>query len=48
MVASRARIGWAAGAAAALAALLGWAWRDGGEEPLRLIAEPVDLPGATR
>ena len=34
--------------AVAIAALLGWAWHDGGEVPLRLIAEPVVLPGASR
>lgn len=26
--------------------LLAYAWRDGGREPLRPIAEPVPLPGA--
>ncbi|MFN5243717.1 MAG: hypothetical protein ACK564_06910 [Novosphingobium sp.] len=31
--------------AAALVALLVWAWHDGGEVPQRLIAEPVTLPG---
>ena len=33
-------------AAVALAALLGWAWADGGQQPLRAISEPVALPGA--
>ncbi|MFM2273489.1 MAG: hypothetical protein RL702_2554 [Pseudomonadota bacterium] len=33
-------------AALALAALLGWAWADGGEQPLRVISEPVTIPGA--
>lgn len=31
-----------------LAALAGIAWLDGGEEPLRPIAQPVDLAGAAR
>lgn len=30
----------------ALAGVLGLAWRDAGREPLRLIAQPVHLPGA--
>jgi hypothetical protein len=34
------------GAAAVLVGLLAAAWIDGGEEPLRLISEPVNLPGA--
>jgi hypothetical protein len=33
---------------AVIAALLGLAWIDGGEEPLHPIAEPVELPGASR
>lgn len=33
--------------AAGLAALLAWAWADGGEEPLRAISEPVSIPGAS-
>ena len=36
------------GAVAALVGLLALAWIDGGEEPLRLIAEPVNLPGAAQ
>ncbi|WP_374405845.1 hypothetical protein [Pelagerythrobacter sp.] len=36
------RIAWAA--AAVIAVLLLYAWIDGGEEPLRPIAQPVDLP----
>ena len=32
----------------ALAALLAYAWADGGEEPLRDLAEPVPVPGAAR
>lgn len=32
-------------AAFAVATLVGLAWFDGGEEPLRPIAEPVALPG---
>jgi len=31
-------------AALALAALLAWAWYDGGERPLRTIEEPIELP----
>lgn len=30
--------------AAVLFAILGWAWWDGGEEPLRPIAQSVDFP----
>jgi hypothetical protein len=33
---------------AAVGVVLAWAWRDGGEEPLREIAAPVQLPGAAR
>ncbi|WP_263617977.1 hypothetical protein [Qipengyuania aquimaris] len=33
-------------AALALLAVLVVAWIDGGEEPLRPISEPVELPGA--
>jgi hypothetical protein len=32
----------------AVAAVLVWAWRDGGEEPLREITAPANLPGAAR
>lgn len=38
------RIGWIAGVL--LAVLLGWAWIDGGEQPLRPIAQPVAVPGS--
>jgi hypothetical protein len=38
------RMKWIAGALAAL--VLAYAWIDGGEEPLRPIAEPVALPEA--
>ena len=31
-----------------LAALLALAWMDGGEEPLHLIAQEIELPGAAR
>ncbi|MCZ8322705.1 MAG: hypothetical protein O9296_14155 [Novosphingobium sp.] len=47
-MALRVRKGWLAAGVAALAALFGWAWWDGGEVPQRLIAEPVSLPGLTR
>jgi hypothetical protein len=46
-VAVRVRKAWLIGGAAllvALAGLLGLAWQDAGQEPLRLIAEPVSLP----
>ncbi len=46
-MAVRVRKGWLV-LALAVAALLGWAWRDGGEQPQRLIAEPVTLPGVNR
>lgn len=36
------RIVWAV--VALVAALLLYAWIDGGEEPLRPIAQPIDLP----
>lgn len=29
-------------------ALLGWAWLDGGREPLREITEPVAVPEAAK
>lgn len=35
-------------AAVGLAALLGWAWADGGEQPLRPVSGPVTIPGASR
>ena len=40
-------MGWL-GLAAALVALLGWAWHDGGERPQHLIVQPVALPGVSR
>lgn len=33
---------------AAIAAVLGWAWIDGGKRPLHPIAEPVSLPGVSQ
>lgn len=36
------------GAVATLVGLLTLAWIDGGEEPLGLISEPVNLPGAAQ
>ncbi len=33
--------------AAAVLSLLAYAWIDGGREPVRLIAEPVPVPGGT-
>ena len=39
-----ARAKWIAGGLIAL--LLVYAWVDGGEEPLRPIAQPVPVPGA--
>lgn len=35
---------WAAAVALAVLAVLVWAWWDGGEEPLRPIAQQVGLP----
>ena len=35
-------------AGAALAGLLGWAWADGGKQPIRPISQPVAIPGAGR
>ncbi|MFA9201259.1 MAG: hypothetical protein ACEQR8_08760 [Cypionkella sp.] len=35
-------------AAVAVLLLLAYAWWDGGEEPLRAIAEPVAVPEAAR
>ena len=37
---------WIAGVLVAL--VLAYAWIDGGEEPLRPIAEPVAVPGAAQ
>ena len=34
--------------AVVIAALLAWAWIDGGQRPLRPIAEPVTLPGVSQ
>jgi hypothetical protein len=42
--APRARLRWPLIALAAVAGLLALAWIDGGEEPLRPIAESVPLP----
>ena len=44
MALERRRIGWIAGAVAA--AVLAYAWIDGGEEPVRTIVEPIAVPGA--
>ena len=33
---------------ALLAALLAWAWVDGGREPLREIAQPVAVPESAK
>jgi len=38
----------AALAAIGLAALVGWAWHDGGTEELRAISTPAMLPGEAR
>lgn len=38
------KIWWLAGAGAALGVLLAYAWTDGGQRPVRTIAEPVILP----
>lgn len=40
------RIGWIA--AALVAALLVYAWIDGGEQPLRPIVQPVAMPEGVR
>lgn len=37
-----------AGGAIVVLALLGWAWNDGGERPLRPISQAVTLPGAAQ
>jgi hypothetical protein len=34
--------------ALALVALLGWAWYDGGEQPLRAMTAPTSLPTVVR
>ena len=36
------------GIALALLALVGWAWIDGGREPMHEIASPIPVPGAAR
>lgn len=46
--APRARRRWPLFAALAVAALLVLAWAEGGESPLRPIAEPVQLPEQPR
>lgn len=46
-MAVRVRKGWLV-VLAAVVALLGWAWWDGGEQPQRLIAEPVTIPGVNQ
>ncbi len=40
------RMGWTAAALVAL--VLVYAWIDGGEEPLRPMVDPVDVPGAAQ
>lgn len=40
--------GWLGLAGTLVAALLAWAWFDGGLRPLRPMAEAVVLPGAVR
>ena len=39
-------IGW--GIAAVIAVVLVLAWIDGGEEPLRIFDQPIDVPEAAR
>lgn len=34
--------------AAVALSVLAYAWIDGGREPVRLVVEPVPLPGGTR
>ncbi len=48
MTGNRRRFGWMVVLAAGLAGLLVLAWRDGGAEPLRNLAEPVAVPEAAR
>lgn len=38
------KVWWLVGAGAVLGTLLALAWADGGERPVRTIAEPVTLP----
>ncbi len=40
------RMGWMA--AALIALVMAYAWFDGGEEPMRPIAEPIDVPGGAQ
>jgi hypothetical protein len=46
MALERRRIGWIAGAV--VAAVLIYAWIDGGEKPVRPIVEPIAVPGAAK
>lgn len=39
------KVWWLAIGGAALGALLAYAWADGGQRPVRPMAEPVALPG---
>lgn len=39
---------WVIGAVLVLSALLSWAWRDGGREPVRPLETPVALPETAR
>lgn len=48
MTGRKGRYGWIAVLLATLGGLLALAWRDGGAEPMRLIAEPVPLPEGAR
>ena len=34
--------------ALAIIAILAWAWWDGGEQPMRPITQPIELPGAAQ
>jgi len=36
------------GPAAAVLAVLGWAWHDGGREPVHTIVQPVPVPELAR
>jgi hypothetical protein len=40
------RIGWTV--AALIALLLIYAWIDGGEEPLRMVVEPITVPASSQ
>ena len=48
MTGMKGRYGWMAVVLLGLVAVLALAWRDGGAEPMRLIAEPVPLPEGAR